>query len=150
MIKAYEAAAANTLPQPETEELASDGRFVETVRALEHHVTMRLEWLTGDDQSETEDKGGNTNLLKEQFGPQAWYIVRRCWIVFENCRPGEATASESGAFAAFVNAVYEYATGKTEENSTLLNWTKKLAKLLRRHDTLLEKLGTHEAELERW
>lgn len=150
MVNAYEAAAASTLPKPETEqEPASDGRFVETLVALERYVSLRLEWLTGCDASEAAvDKGGNTNLLKEELGPQAWYIIRRCWIVFENCRPGEATSSETGAFAAFVNAVYEYATGETEENSTLLNWTKKLAKLLRRHDVLLQKLGSHEVELE--
>ena len=151
IVNAYDAAAAGTLPRPETEqEPASDGRFVETILGLERYVTMRLEWLTGCDESEAADKGGNTNLLKEGLSPQGWYIVRRCWIVFENCRPGEATSSETGAFAAFVNAVYEYATGETEENSTLLNWTKKLAKPLRRHDVLLQKLGSHELELERW
>jgi hypothetical protein len=86
--------------------------------------------------------------LKERFGPPAWYIVRHGWIFFENCRPGEATGSENGPFLRFVNHVYEYATGETEENSTLLNWIKKLARRLRHHDVLLQRLGPLEVELD--
>jgi hypothetical protein len=94
------------------------------------------------------DRGGNTNLMKERFGPPTWHIVKNCWYFFENCRPGEATASDTGPFLKFVNSVYEYATGEIEENSTLLNWIKKLARPLRHHDKLLQKLGPLEVELD--
>jgi hypothetical protein len=150
ILNAYNAAAASALPKPETEQgPSSDGRFVETLMALQHYVSLRLKRLTGCDSSETVvDRGGSTNLLKEELSPQGWYIIQCCWIAFENCRPGEATSSQDGKFVAFVNAVYEYATGQTEENATLVNWAKKLAKPLRHHDRLLEKLGAHEVELE--
>ncbi|MEH2550751.1 hypothetical protein V1283_007396 [Bradyrhizobium sp. AZCC 2262] len=149
IVNAYEAAAASMLPRPESEqEPASDGRFVETLLALEHYVSMRLRRFPGYEAEAVVDKGGNTNVAKQMLGPSAAYLVHGCWIVFENSRPGQATASENGAFVRFVNAVHEYATGDIEENSTLLNWIKRLAKPLRRHDQLLGKLGALEAELE--
>ena len=37
---------------------------------------------------------------------------------------------------------------ETEENSTLLNWIKKLARPLRHHDVLLQRLGPLEVELD--
>ena len=67
---------------------------------------------------------------------------------FSAAAAAEATASETGPFPQFVNCVYEYATGEIEENSTLLNWIKKLARLLRHHDKLLQKLGPLEVELD--
>lgn len=129
---------------------ACDGLLVERLRALAEYVDRRLEEFTGWDEEETAsfDRGGNTNLMKERFGPPAWHIVKGCWYFFENCRPGKATASETGLFLQFVNCVYEYATGEIEENSTLLNWIKKLARLLRHHDKLLQKLAPLEVELD--
>jgi hypothetical protein len=151
ILRLYKAAQGMDLPKPETAETAAaDGPLVERLRALEEYVDRCLEDFTGWDEEETVsfDRGGNTNLMKERFGPPAWHIVKNCWYFFENCRPGEATASETGPFLQFVNCVYEYATGEIEENSTLLNWIKKLARLLRHHDNLLQKLGPLEVELD--
>ncbi|MGN8546467.1 hypothetical protein ACQPTN_17050 [Bradyrhizobium sp. 13971] len=145
----YEAAAANKLPRPETEtEPAQDGLWIGKLRALERYLSWRLERFAGLDDDAPVDRGGKTNVVRDQFGAPAWFIVRYCWIIFENCRPGVATASEDGPFLRFVNHVHEYATGEIEENSTLHNWTKRLARPLRHHDQLLEKLGSHESELE--
>jgi hypothetical protein len=47
-----------------------------------------------------------------------------------------------------VNDIHEFATGEIEENSTLLNWIKRLARSQRYHDELLQRLGTLEGELE--
>jgi hypothetical protein len=148
--RAYKTAEGMHLPTPETEENpASDGVIVPRLLALHEYVSWRVDELAGWSEPDTPvDKGGNTNLLKERFGPPAWYIVRHAWVLFENCKPGEATASENGPFLRFVNHVYEYATGETEENSTLLNWIKKLARLLRHHDLLLQRLGPLEVELD--
>ena len=151
ILRPYKAAQGMDLPKPETAEMpASDGPLVERLRALAEYVDWRLEEFTGWDEEEgvSFDRGGNTNLMKERFGPPTWHIVKDCWYFFENCRPGEATASETGPFLQFVNSVYEYATGEIEENSTLLNWIKKLARLLRHHDKLLQKLGPLEVELD--
>jgi hypothetical protein len=147
----YKRAQGMDLPKPETAETAaSDGPLVEQLRALAEYVDRRLEEFTGWDEEEgvSFDRGGNTNLMRERFGPPTWHIVKSCWYFFENCRPGEATASDTGPFLHFVNCVYEYATGEIEENSTLLNWIKKLARLLRHHDKLLQKLGPLEVELD--
>jgi hypothetical protein len=150
-MRLYKAAQGLDLPKPETAETpASDGLLVERLRALAEHADRRLEEFTGWDEEVgvSFDRGGNTNLMKERLGPPTWRIVKDCWYFFENCRPGEATASETGPFLQFVNCVYEYATGEIEENSSLLNWIKKLARLLRHHDKLLQKLGPLEAELD--
>ena len=146
----YKIAQGMDLPKSETKNAAaSDGVWVERLRALEQYVDGRLAQFTGWDEEDVHvDLGGNTNLLKEQFGPPAWFMVRQCWYFFENCRPGEGSASETGPFLQFVNAVHEYATGEIKENSSLLNWAKKLARLLRHHDNLLQKLGPLEVELD--
>lgn len=148
----YKAAQGMDLPKPETEQApASDGAMVERMRALEVYADLRLAEFVGWDEEDANapiDRGGNTNLAKERFGPPTWYMVVRCWYFFENCRPGEATASDGGPFLNFVNCVYEYATGEIEENSSLLTWIKRLARLLRQHDNLLQKLGPLEVELD--
>lgn len=147
----YKAARANLLPTPETaKDAALDGQWVEHLRALERYIYCRLNriaWIDEDDPVPV-DKGGNTNVMKDRFGPPAWYLVRNSWDIFENCRPGVATASETGPFLRFVNCIYEYATDEIEENSTLHHWIKKLARPLRHHDQLLKKLGPLECELD--
>ncbi|MDI3561131.1 hypothetical protein [Bradyrhizobium sp. Arg816] len=146
----YQAAAASKLPTPETEDApATNGPFVETLLKLDSYVSLRSRSLASWNVSEpVVDRGGNTNVVKQWFGPAAAYLVSWCWIAFENCRPDTATGSENGPFVAFVNAVYSYATDQIEENSTLLHWTKKLAKPLRHHDRCLRRYGQIETELE--
>ena len=147
----YKAARGEDLPKPETKNApAQDGSLVEQLRALEKYFNERLGQFRGyDDEVDASfDKGGNTNLMKDQMGPPALHLVRDCWYFFQNLKPKQATGSENGPFLHFVNCVYEYATGELEENSTILNWTKKLARLLRHHDELLQKLGPLECELD--
>jgi hypothetical protein len=146
----YNEAHGVDLPTPETAEKAAlDGAIVQRLLALEEYVSYRLDRFTSWRGFDTPvDKGGNTNLLKERYGPPAWWMVRHAWIVFENCRPGQAKSTEDSPFHRFVNHIYEFATGETEENSTLLNWIKKLARALRYHDALLERLGPLEVELD--
>jgi hypothetical protein len=146
---AYEKGQGMYLPRPETEEEpACDGVLVEQLRALVEYLDWALWPLTGSEEDGPVDKGGNTNLMMERFGAPAWFLVRQCWLFFENCRPGEATSTDNSPFVAFVNCVHEYATGQIEENSTLLNWIKKLARRSRHHDDLLKRLGPLEAELD--
>jgi len=150
IVQLYKEAGGTDLPTPETaEKAASDGAIVQCLLALEEYVSYRLDSFTSWRGFDTPvDKGGNTNLLKERYGPPAWWMVRHAWIVFENCRPGQAKSTEDSPFHRFVNHIYEYATGETEENSTLLNWIKKLARALRYHDALLQQLGPLEVELD--
>jgi hypothetical protein len=138
------------LPTPETQEsAASDGTTVQRLLALGKYVSHRLYYFEQSRGPESlVDKGGNTNLFKERHGPPAWMLVRVAWSIFENCKSGEATGTDGGRFHRFVNHTYEFATGETEENSTLLNLTKRFARRLRHHDQLLQKLGMQEGELE--
>src|SRR5207245_2458013 len=96
----YKMAQGMDLPRPETEEVvASDGPLVERIRAMEQYVDWSLSGFTSWEEEDAPiDRGGNTNLAKERFGPPAWFLVRHCWIFFENCWPGEATGSETGPF----------------------------------------------------
>lgn len=147
--RSYASAAAHALPTPETEENgATDGLFAETLLKLASYVSRRSEHLIeGNGVKGAVDKGGNTNVLKRRFGPVAIYLVDSCWDAFENQRPGMATATEGGPFVTFVNAVYSYATGAIEENSTLQNWIKKRVKLHRHHIRCLRQYWQIETEL---
>ena len=80
------------------------------------------------------DRGGNTNLFKEEHGSPDSNLVRNGWIVFETFQPGKATGTTTnGAFHEFLGHVYGYATGKDPEDySGLAVWIKALAVLLRK------------------
>jgi len=79
------------------------------------------------------DRGGNTNLFKEEHGSPDSNLVKTGWIVFETFQPGKARGTTTnGAFHEFLGHVYGYATGKDPENySGLAVWIKTLAVLLR-------------------
>jgi hypothetical protein len=150
VVNLYRNASAGCLPTADTVSApASDGEWVQKLDALARYLNWRVSRFSNPEKGGgSSDKGGKTNLIREMYGPPAHYLVWNCWVVFENCRPGEPTASEANPFLSFVNAVHEFATGNTEENSTLQNWIKKLARPLRHHDLLLKQLGPLESELE--
>lgn len=145
----YESAEAADLPQPEPEDApASYGRHVERLEALERYVSQTLEEFVGDPEEEDlrTDRGGSTNLMKEEIGPPAWYLVKMCWYFFQTYRPGEATASENGPFLHFCNCVHEFATGEVEENPAVLYWAKKIARPARHHDEVIHEYFRMEIE----
>jgi hypothetical protein len=95
-------------------------------------------------RSSSLDRGGNTNLFKEEHGSPDSNLVKSGWIVFENFQPGKARGTTTnGAFHEFLGHVYGYATGKDPENySGLAVWIKALAVLLRkRQDCLGEQIA---------
>lgn len=84
------------------------------------------------------DKGGNTNLFKENSRSPDCNLVVDGWRVFERFRPNEAKGTEGGVFHAFLQCVYEYATGnEAESHSGVTTWIKTLAGPLRDLDDLL-------------
>jgi hypothetical protein len=90
------------------------------------------------------DRGGNTNLFKEEHGSPDSNLVKNGWIVFEIFQPGKASGTTTnGAFHDFLGHVYGYATGKNPANySGLASWIKALAVLLRqRQDCLGEEIA---------
>lgn len=145
----YDLADVTGLPQPERDDApASDGRLVERLEALELYISKTLEEFVGDPEEENLrlDKGGSTNLMKEELGPPPWYLAKICWYFFHNYRPGVATASENGPFLHFVNSIHEFATGEVEESSAILNWAKKLARPARHHDEVIQEYFRMEIE----
>jgi hypothetical protein len=89
--------------------------------------------------SSSVDRGGNTNLFKEEHGSPDSNLVKSGWIVFEIFQPGKATGTTTnGAFHEFLGHVYAYATGKNPEDySGLAVWIKTLAVLLRKRQNCL-------------
>jgi hypothetical protein len=90
-------------------------------------------------RSSSLDRGGNTNLFKEEHGSPDSNLVKSGWMVFETFQPGKATGTTTnGAFNEFLGHVYGYATGKDpEEYSGLAVWIKTLAVLLRRREVCI-------------
>lgn len=143
-LRGYETARGMHLPTPERERPASDGNIVEQMRALESYIN---EGLTRFVKKHARDnKGGNTNLILKETGAPAYNFVLDGWSYFENHRPGEATASENGPLLQFLNCVYEFATGEVDENSTIHNWAKKIARPKRRERELWEEGDRLQAE----
>jgi hypothetical protein len=84
------------------------------------------------------DKGGNTNLFKEEYKPAEYNLVVDGWNLFEKFRPNEAKGREGSAFHQFTLDVYEYATGRdAEDYSGVTSWMKALARPLRKLDQLI-------------
>jgi hypothetical protein len=81
---------------------------------------------------EPADKGGNTSLYKEIYGPPNWYLVQEGWHIYDLFKPDQATGHVDGPFHGFLKHVFEFATGlEPEEHSKLAFWLKKLCKLNR-------------------
>jgi hypothetical protein len=100
-------------------------------------------------RSSSLDRGGNTNLFKEEHGSPDSNLVKNGWIVFETFQPGKATGTTTnGAFHEFLGHVYGYATGKDPEDySGLAVWIKTLAVLLRRRQDCIGEAIAVEREI---
>jgi hypothetical protein len=107
-------------------------QWLQQLESLSHYTKEKLEVATRSRSAEgrdPSDKGGNTNLWKEAFGPPAWSLVTDALKLFDIFKPGQATGTEGGSFHNFVLAIYEYATGKEgEEHAKVNDWIKKLVK----------------------
>jgi len=98
----------------------------------------------GIEDPDKADRGGNTNLAKELYGPARQYFVQEGWYVYDMFKPGEASGTEGGAFHLFLCDVFEYATGKEpEEHSKLMPFIKTACRVNRR----LKALRLRENEL---
>ena len=136
------------LPDPEDD---SGSLWVQNLLGLRNaamRVSTTFKQRRGAKQYEPADKGGNTNLFKENFGSPDRNLVIAGWRTFEKFRPKQAKGTEHGAFHEFLKHVFEYATGlDPEEYSSLSSWMKALASLLRQKDDMFDKYIAAEAEL---
>jgi hypothetical protein len=83
------------------------------------------------------DRGGRTNMFKEDEGIPRWRLVTDLLYVHQIFKPGAATTTEGGPFHRFVLDVFEYATGKEGEVFAKVEyWIKKLVKPTRDDEAL--------------
>jgi hypothetical protein len=120
------------LPRPVPRYGERSSQWLQQLESLSHYTKEKLEVATRSRSAEgrdASDKGGNTNLWKETFGPAAWSLVTDALKLFDIFKPGQATGTEGAPFHSFVLAIYEYATGKEgEEHAKVNDWIKKLVK----------------------
>jgi len=83
------------------------------------------------------DRGGRTNMFKEDEGIPRWRLVTDLLYIHQIFKPGAATSTEGGPFHRFVLDVFEYATGKEGEVFAKVEyWIKKLVKPTRDDEAL--------------
>jgi hypothetical protein len=120
------------LPRPVAQHNGRSSQWLQQLESLSHYTKEKLDAAIRSRSAEgrdSSDKGGNTNLWKETFGPAAWSLVTDALKLFDIFKPGQATGTEGGPFHSFVLAIYEYATGKeAEEHAKVNDWIKKLVK----------------------
>jgi hypothetical protein len=138
------------LPRPVPQYNGRSSQWLQQLESLSHYTKEKLEVATRSRSAEgrdSSDKGGNTNLWKEAFGPAAWSLVTDALKLFDIFKPGQATGTEGGSFHNFVLAIYEYATGKEgEEHAKVNDWIKKLVKPSRLDRALEVEEGNLRAE----
>jgi hypothetical protein len=130
---------------------ASNGLWVEKLTALEQLARLMSDTFAqsrGAQEQKDADKGGRTNLFKQQYGPPARILVTGAWHVYNSFKPEQAKGTAGSPFPQFVNLVHEYATGNRDENSTLQYWITKIVKPRRRNHQLLQKLSALESRLD--
>jgi hypothetical protein len=148
----FKKANAIDLPLPGSRtEPASDCLWIERLAALEQFARTMSDTFRqsrGIQEQKDLDKGGRTNLFKEQYGPPAWILVTGAWHTYNSFKPNQAVGSDGSSFHIFINQVHEYATGSSKENSTLQYWMTTLVKARRQNDHLLQKLSAFESRLD--
>lgn len=146
---AYDNAFPESLPRPAGP--TDDGNNCKWITALtalsQYAALVRTNVLAtrGIRGLEKADRGGNTNLVKEKYGPPRQFLAREAWYVYDSFRPDEATATVGGGFHLFVCEVFEYATGKQADSdgNDLMRFIKKICVVNRR----LKALRAREREL---
>jgi hypothetical protein len=141
------------LPRPSSAgENGIQCQWVIQVRALSQYAgAVRTNFLMskGIDDPDRVDRGGNTNLIREDFGSARYQLVHQGWHVYDMFKPDEATGTEGGPFHLFLCAIFEFATGElAEEHSKLMPLVKRACTLNRelkalrlREDELLLELN---------
>lgn len=118
----------NDLPNVSTQraEPSDQPSWTERLEALSRYaglVTDSFTKLWGTGNPDVPDPGGNTDLFRRSFGSALWRFVESTHMLYEMCRPNEATGTENGPFFNFVAALYEYATGLPAEERTGIDTT---------------------------
>ena len=132
------------LPMPGgTQDEVADFGWVKELNALSEYVKFARSNLfirKNIADPSAPDKGGNTNLFKNERGSARWTLVNEGWHVFELFKPNMSVGTENGLFHAFMLDVFEYATGLDPfEHSKLLPLVKRAAKTNRRAAVLTKR-----------
>jgi hypothetical protein len=118
------------LPRPSSAgEEKTQCQWISQTRALSQYAgAVRTNFLLskGIDDPDRVDRGGNTNLMKEDFGSARYQLVQDGWHVYDLFKPDEQTGTEGGPFHLFLCTIFEFATGQLpEEHSKLMPLVKK-------------------------
>jgi hypothetical protein len=141
-LELFKQSNAKGLPSPTTAtQEASDGLWIEQLNALRRlsdGVSRSFKAFRGVGDNDRIDKGGNTNLHRELYGPPEWTLVTRGWFVFEQFKPGIAAGTGSNAFHVFLKNTAEYAAGSDpNEKRNVLQAIQRIIAPLRRSDELI-------------
>jgi hypothetical protein len=113
-------------------------KAISEVRDAARIVSVKYKQSRKGHQQPFADRGGNTNLFKEEHGSPDHNLVRDGWTIFERFQPGKARGTENGAFHEFLKHVFGYATGQDPENySGLSVGVKLLAVPLRQRQEII-------------
>ena len=114
-----------------------DEREQQALQAAWQDVRPNLEWLAKQTRERRARwdhlKRGRANVETMRHGPAKQRLVAHCFELFEQCRPGEATQSETGDFYCFCAAVYQIATGQgaDEEGVGLKRYVERVVRTVR-------------------
>jgi hypothetical protein len=96
------------------------------------------------------DRGGRTNMFKEDEGIPRWRLVTDLLYIHQTFKPSVATSTEGGPFHRFVLNVFEYATGKEGEVFAKVEyWIKRLVKATRDEEALRLRANAMRDDLEK-
>jgi hypothetical protein len=96
------------------------------------------------------DRGGRTNMFKEDEGIPRWRLVTDLLYIHELFKPGLATTTEGKSFHTFVLNVFEYATGKEGETFAKVDyWIKRLVRATRQEEALRIQARALDDEIDR-
>jgi hypothetical protein len=124
------------LPRPSGDgEEGTQCQWIIQARALSQYAgAVRTNFFIskGIEDPDRVDRGGNTNLIKEDFGSARYQLVQEGWHVYDLFKPDEQTGTEGGPFHLFLCAIFEFATGQlAEEHSKLMPLVKKACNINR-------------------
>jgi hypothetical protein len=108
--------ADGSLPLPGGED--ATGMLVEELDALRDVATVTKDTFIAECGGR--DRGGNTNAYKVKVGHPKWGLVADALEIFDIFRPGEAKATEGSDCYLFLHAVYEHATGISDEDKAAI------------------------------
>jgi hypothetical protein len=138
------AADVSGLPRPAAAERpAEKSGWAKRLQALsEYCCDCQRTYLIsrGINSIDAADRGGNTNLYREQYGTARWFLAKEGWFVHELFKPGTSKGTDGGSFHRFLLATLEYAIDRPpDEEPSLMPNIKLACKVNRQHQDIAQR-----------